>query len=128
MASRLWERQTGRRQSVRVEVRRAAISQRVNLVNRLNGGPVPASPSDGNPLVDLYRCRDGRWVHVHGAFPHLGAGTMAVLGCGREREEVATAVARWDGQALEDALADASMCGAMARTAEEWALHFQGIA
>jgi hypothetical protein len=37
-------------------------------------------------------------------------------------------VARWDGQALEDRLAEAGQCGAMARTADEWARHPQGRA
>jgi len=127
-ASHLWELKTGRRQSVSVDVRRAAVSLRSNLVMRVNGGPPPRSPADGNPLVALYPCRDGRWVHVHGVFPHLAAGTMQVLGCGRDAAEVAAGVARWDGQALEDALADARMCGAMARTTEEWAAHEQGRA
>jgi len=127
-ASDLWALKTGRRQRVRVDVRHAAVSLRASLLMRLNGGPPPPSPADGNPLVALYRCRDGRWVHVHGVFPHLAAGTMRVLGCSREPSAVAAAVARWDGQALEDALAQARMCGAMARTAPEWQAHPQGQA
>src|SRR5207247_5783692 len=95
---------------------------------RLDGMPPPPSPASGNPLVDLYRCRDGRWVHVHGGLPNLAYGTMKVLGCNRERDSVATAVAGWDGQALEDALAEARMCGAMVRTSDEWAADPQGRA
>ncbi len=127
-ASDLWELKTGRRQQVRVDVRKAGLSLRATLVMRLNGGPPPPSWADGNPLVDLYRCRDGRWVHLHGNFPHLAAGTMAVLGCARDRDEITAAVARRDGQELEDALAANRQCGAMARTAEEWAAHPQGQA
>jgi hypothetical protein len=37
-------------------------------------------------------------------------------------------VARWDAPALEDALADAGACGAMARTAAEWSAHPQAVA
>ena len=127
-ASDLWALKTGRRQQVRVDVRKAGISLRATLVMRLNGGPPPPSWADGNPLVDLYRCRDGRWVHLHGNFPHLAAGTMAVLGCSRDRAEITAAVARRDAQELEDALAANRQCGAMARTAEEWAAHPQGQA
>jgi crotonobetainyl-CoA:carnitine CoA-transferase CaiB-like acyl-CoA transferase len=127
-ASDLWELQTGRRQSVRVDVRKAAVSLRATLVLKVNGGPPPPSWADGNPLVDLYQCRDGRWIHLHGNFPHLAAGTMAVLGCSRDRQEIAAAVARRDALELEDALAGNRMCGAMARTAEEWATHPQGQA
>src|ERR1051326_8796892 len=79
-ASDLWELQTGRRQSVRVDVRKAAVSLRATLVLKVNGGPPPPSWADGNPLVDLYQCRDGRWIHLHGNFPHLAAGTMALQG------------------------------------------------
>jgi crotonobetainyl-CoA:carnitine CoA-transferase CaiB-like acyl-CoA transferase len=127
-ASDLWELQTGRRQAVRVDVRKAGLSLRATLVMRLNGGPPPPSWADGNPLVDLYQCRDGRWVHLHGNFPHLAAGTMAVLGCARDRDEITAAVARRDAQELEDALAANRQCGAMARTASEWAAHPQGQA
>src|SRR6266568_190858 len=127
-ASDLWQLKTGRRQQVRVDVRKAGLSLRATLVMRLNGGPPPPSWADGNPLVDLYRCRDGRWIHLHGNFPHLAEGTMAVLGCTRDRDEIAAAVARRDGQELEDALAANRQCGAMARTADEWAAHPQGQA
>lgn len=127
-ASDLWELKTGRRQKVRVDVRKAGLSLRATLVMRLNGGPPPPSWADGNPLVDLYRCRDGRWVHLHGNFPHLAAGTMAVLGCASDRDEITAAVARRDAQELEDSLAANRMCGAMARTAGEWAAHPQGQA
>src|SRR5579862_3618434 len=125
-ASELWEMRTGRRQQVRVDVRKAGLSLRATLVMRLNGGPPPPSWADGNPLVDFYQCRDGRWVHLHGNFPHLAAGTMAVLGCSRDRDEIAAAVARRDAQELEEALAANRQCGAMARTAAEWAAHPQG--
>src|SRR5579864_339571 len=127
-ASELWELKTGRRQQVRVDVRKAGVSLRATLVMRLNDGPPPTSWADGNPLVDLYQCRDGRWIHLHGNFPHLAAGTLAVLGCSRDREEITAAVARRDALELEDTLAANRMCGAMARTADEWAVHPQGRA
>lgn len=127
-ASDLWELRGGRPQRACVEVRRAAASLHSRDYLRLNGGPAPVPPHLGNPLVDFYRCRDGRWVHIHGTLPNLAYGTMKVLGCARERESVAAAVARWDGLALEDRLAEAGQCGAMVRTAEEWASHPQGRA
>jgi crotonobetainyl-CoA:carnitine CoA-transferase CaiB-like acyl-CoA transferase len=126
--SNLWELRGGRPQRVRVEVQRAAASLHSREYLRVNGGPAPPGPAAGNPLVDFYRCRDSRWVHIHGALPNLAYGTMRVLGCARERESVAAAVARWDGQALEDRLAEAGQCGAMVRTADEWVAHPQGRA
>ena len=126
--SGLWEMKGGRPQRARVDVRRAAASLHSRAFLRVNGGPAPSSPASNNPLVDLYQCRDGRWVHVHGGLPNLAYGTMRVLGCERDRESVAAAVARWDGESLEEALAEARQCGAMVRTAEEWAAHPQGRA
>ena len=99
--SDLWELRGGRPQRARVDVRRAAASLHSRDYLRLDGGPGPLGPATGNPLVDFYRCRDGRWVHVHGALSNLAYGTMRVLGCARERESVAAAVAGWDGEALE---------------------------
>src|SRR5437764_7478631 len=49
-ASDLWELKTGRRQAVRVEVRKAAVSLRATLVLKVNDGPPPPSWADGNPL------------------------------------------------------------------------------
>ena len=124
--SDLWELGGGRPQRARVDVRRAAASLHSRDYLRLDGGPGPLGPATGNPLVDFYRGRDGRWVHIHGALPNLAYGTMRVLGCARERESVSAAVVRWDGEALEQALAEAGQCGAMVRTAEAWAVHPQG--
>ena len=44
-------------------------------------GPAAGPTSRERPLVTLYRCRDGRWVHLQGSPPHLAARTCAVLGC-----------------------------------------------
>src|SRR5207249_4570314 len=78
----------------------------------------------------LYQCGDGRWVHLHGAFPRLAERTVRVLGLpdDPDRETIAKAVAQWDAPALEDALAEIGTCGALVRTNEEWQAHPQGHA
>ena len=84
--SNLWELKGGRPQRVRVDVRRAAASLHSRAFLRVNGGPPPPSPAEGNPLVALYPCRDGRWVHVHDAGaglpprPRLRRGSGGPLG------------------------------------------------
>lgn len=76
----------------------------------------------------IYRCADGRWIHLHGALPHLRDGTLALLGCEDRAASIAAAVARWHSFDLEDALAAAGQCGAVLRSAAEWAAHPQGVA
>lgn len=126
-ADRVWQVRGGLPQQIAVSTRHAGESLRSYAHLRVNGEPAGGSPADGNPLVDFYRTRDGRWFFVHGVFEHLAQGTARVLDL-RERSApaVADAVARWDAQALEVALAEERMCGAYARSAAEWRAHPQG--
>jgi len=123
----MWRERTGRRQAVRVEARRAATSLLSFLLQRADGRQLPR-PALTNPTVALHRARGGRWIHLHGGFPHLRDGTLALLGCADDAGEVAAAVAGCDAFELEDALAAAGLCGAVARSAEEWDAHPQGRA
>ncbi len=116
----------GETQSVRVDARAASASLLSFAVQQLDGAATPR-PAGSFATVGLYPTRDGRWIHLHGGFPRLRDGTLKLLGCADDAEAVGTAVARRDAQELEDALADAGMCGAMARSAEEWAAHPQGV-
>ncbi len=75
----------------------------------------------------LYRGADDRWIHLHGGF-RSREGTLALLGCADEADAIARAVATWDAQALEDALAARGCCGVCLRSADEWRRHPQGIA
>jgi crotonobetainyl-CoA:carnitine CoA-transferase CaiB-like acyl-CoA transferase len=132
-ASLLWEDRTGEPQRVTVGRGHAGASLVGFAFQQLDpaAGATPLAPwSLNRPLVELYRCRDGRWVHLHGQFPRLAARTCEVLGCDVDSpaDVVAGRVAQWDGLALEDALADAGTCGAMARTKDEWSAHPQSVA
>jgi CoA-transferase family III len=123
--SELWALRGGRRQRVRVPVRAAAATLLSFAFLRAEGRPVPRLPL---ATTALYRGRDGRWIHLHGGFPHLRDGTLRLLGCADEAGALAAAVAGWDTLELEEALAAAGLCGAVARSAEEWASHPQGRA
>jgi len=129
VASLLWAERTGRSQDVGVAVPQAAASLISFTFLRVDGRPLPGNDSVArSALVALHQCRDGRWIHLHGATPKLQAGTLKVLGCEAEPAEVAAAVGRWDSSELEDALAAEGTCGAIVRTASEWATHPQGQA
>ena len=124
----LWQQQTGRRQQINADVRRAAASLRAHYFPRLDGRETPRPEPPELAYSNLFRCRDGRWIQLHGGFPHLGEGTSKVIGSEHTPESIAAAVARWDAQPLEDALAEARMCGVMARSGAEWRATPQGQA
>lgn len=125
-AATLWRDRTGVSQDVFVEQRRAEASLISFLLQRLDG-EMPVRASASMPLVALYECADGRWVHLHGAFPRLAQRTIDVIGgeLDQDAESVAARVKKFDALDLEEALASVGACGAMVRTAEEWATHPQ---
>jgi crotonobetainyl-CoA:carnitine CoA-transferase CaiB-like acyl-CoA transferase len=125
-AATIWADRTGETQDVFIDQRRADVSLLSFLMNRLNG-EMPIRTAEGLALVALYECGDGRWIHLHGAFPKLAQRTVEVIGgeVGEDAAQVAARVKQFDGLALEDALAAVGACGAMVRTADEWAAHPQ---
>lgn len=127
VAAQVWHDATGEGQSVTVDATRAAASLLSFLLNRVDGPPL-FRPDGHSEVTKLYEARDGRWVHLHGGFPHLAQGTIDVLGCGLDGPAIAAAVAGWDAFELEEALAAAGMCGAVARTRDEWLAHPQHAA
>lgn len=124
-AAGLWQKRGGKSQNIKVNVRHAAASLTGFRHLRLDGRPFPAAQGDV-PTMAIYRCKDGRWIHLHGALPHLRDGTLKILACENDRVAIAAAVKQWNSGELEDTLAQASQCGAILRTAQEWAAHDQG--
>ncbi len=129
-AAQLHAMRTGETQSVSADIRHAAASLISYLLQRTDALRGIRPGAAGIPLVSMYPTKDGRWVHLHGAFPRLADPTKQVLGIdtNEDRGVIAGAVAKWDAQDLEDALADVRTCGAMIRTSKEWRGHDQGIA
>lgn len=115
------------RQAVRVNSRAAAASLLGFLFQRLDGAEVPR-PALINPTVAIYQAGCGRYVHLHGGFPHLRDGILRLLDCEGTPEAIGAAVRKWDADALEEALAYLRLCGAVVRGPEEWRRHPQGAA
>lgn len=113
------------RQSVTVSTRAAAASLLGFLHMRVDGSAV-LPPSMANPTIGIYRAGCGRYIHLHGGFPHLRDGILRLLDCENDAVSVADAVSKWDAVALEDALSYMNLCGAAVRTRAEWADHEQG--
>jgi len=131
LAASCWRERTGRGQDVSVEVPAAAASLLSFAFQRFEGADSP-DPGERRGITDFYPTRDGRWVLVHGGFPHLQQGILDLLGISSEdpapRREVADAIAGWSAQELEDAIAGQGLCGAMVRSESEWSQHPQGRA
>ncbi|MGI4940626.1 MAG: CoA transferase, partial [Janthinobacterium lividum] len=132
-ANDLWELRTGRRQQVHVSVPEAAATLRTGDYTRRQDEagawrpiPIPTAMAHMLTVTQPWRTRDHRWFLPHLNLPHLAARVLGVLGCESTPEAVAAAVARWDADALEEAIAAARACGGTIRTAQEWLAHPQG--
>jgi crotonobetainyl-CoA:carnitine CoA-transferase CaiB-like acyl-CoA transferase len=124
-AAELWRLRTGRQQGVSVAMRDAAIEFRSEHYLRIDGAPAPEL---WDAIAGLYRCGDGRWVRLHTNFPHHRDGLLALLGCDYDRASVQRALARWRGEALETAAAEAGLVATTCRSFAEWDTHPQARA
>ncbi|MFC1921123.1 CoA transferase [Chloroflexota bacterium] len=124
--SNLWELKTGRRQRVAIDVRPATATLSSIFTMKINGGG--RVQQQGAQQITFRpgfkKTRDDRWVYV---YSYNAEKVLKLLGCEENPESVNDAVASWDSQALEDAIAEEGLCGAMVRSGEEWAKHPQGI-
>ena len=124
-AHEIWRLRGGGQQDIAVDLNVAASSLLSFGLLKRNGGIVPR-PAETNPTVGFYQAADGRWLHLHGGFPFLAERTLELLNADNSRESIAASVSRWNGQALEDAIAYMKLSGAMVRTEEEWRQTAQG--
>jgi crotonobetainyl-CoA:carnitine CoA-transferase CaiB-like acyl-CoA transferase len=122
-AGELWRLRTGRRQSVSVDMRAAAIEFRSERYLRVDGKP-PRDHHDS--IAGLYRCGDGRWARLHTNLPHHCSGLLALLGCAHDRAAVQRALDGWRAEALEEAAANAGLVVTACRSFAEWDRHPQG--
>ena len=116
---------TGKPQGVTIDRHAAAASLRSNTYVLQNG----KKPVSWDPLAGHYPTRDGRVMFLHTNHPHHRAGALRITGAKAEtREALAEAVAKWDGLAIEQAIADGGCVGGLVRSREEWNAHPHGIA
>jgi len=127
MAGEIWRLRGGSQQDIGIDLNAAAASLVSFALLRLDGKHVPR-PADANATVGIYRGGDGRYIHLHGGFPHLEKRTLDLLNTENSVDGIAEAVAKWNAFALEDALAYMSQCGAVIRTEVEWQASPQGRA
>lgn len=133
MAARIWELRGGAPQSVSVDLREAAAAltsfshQRFADPDRkIVGGPGSSGGGARTPASGFFPTRDGRWVYLHPSFPKSAAILHRIVGEPADRQAAAANVLGWDALALENAIAEAGVCGAMVRSPEEWDASEQG--
>lgn len=134
LAADLWTFRTGETQTVRVSTREAGaglVSFALQQFADPNRAP-PARPDDaggggrGTPAMGFFSTRDGRHVFLHPSFPPSAAKLHALMGSPADAAAVAAACLTWDALDLENAIAQAGVCGAMVRSPEEWDASEQG--
>jgi crotonobetainyl-CoA:carnitine CoA-transferase CaiB-like acyl-CoA transferase len=127
----LWEMRTGRRQDLAVKASHAAAALRSYQyldVATSDTGAAMAQQRARQRISTPHPTRDGRYFLPHVGLPHLAERLLGVLECDFELDAVVDAVSRWNALELEEAVAEVRGCGAMVRSAAEWAEHPQGIA
>lgn len=151
-AAAIWRTRTGEGQDLSVDLRQAVwnVNPLVGLVHwdLQRAGIIPASdpiPASldwlptvnglmlqapiglGNPLTfQPFETRDGRFINLTGAYPHLMDRVMKELNTIPDQAKIRAAVKQRDGEELEDALNARGGVGVLHRTREEWAAHPQG--
>lgn len=117
-------------QEIRVNVHHAAAALNSFRYHRIVGGLDPAqmfgaATQTGSSAI--YQTKDGRFFHTHGSFDP--AGMCAAIGVQDSTpKKMASAVASWDALELENHITELGHCGAMVRSALEWAEHPHGQA
>jgi crotonobetainyl-CoA:carnitine CoA-transferase CaiB-like acyl-CoA transferase len=79
-----------------------------------------APPPPWDPIAGDYPCADG-WIRLHTNAPHHRKAALAALDTPEEKDAVAAAVKKWDGDRLESAIVEAGGCAARMQTVTEWA-------
>jgi len=132
-ANDLWELRHGQRQKLSLDVGQAAASLRtVDYTRKQNAEgqylPVPSSDMMAKMLTTTqpWPTKDDRWFLPHLNLSSLTPKVLGVLQCEHSVEGVSSSVGQWEGEALEQAIAEAKACGGLIRTPAEWLAHPQG--
>ena len=148
-AAAIWKDRTGEGQDIKVDLREAVYNVNPLLTpimqHRVAVGAVPANdpvPRSftftptingrfyqapvglGNPFSFVaFKTKDGRYVNVTGAYPHLNDRALRLLRTTPDRESIARAIKQWDAAALDDAMIETRTVGGVHRTTQEWLQH-----
>lgn len=127
-AAEIWSARGGSEQMLSVDVRHVAAALNSFRYHHIIDGMDPASmfgTAVQTGTTAIYPTGDDRYFHTHGSFDPDGM--CADLGVTNPTpEKMAAAVVQWQGLELEAHLEAKGHCGAMIRSAAEWAKHPHG--
>ncbi len=131
IAADLWALRSGEVQTISVNSREAGagltgfLQQRFSDASRaperLGQAALARTAANG-----FKRTKDGRHIYLHPSFPESTKALLRVLDCPDTPEAVEATCLSWNALDLENAIAGAGACGAMARSPEEWDNSEQG--
>lgn len=119
----VWQRSSDSRARARLDTHGAALAMGSAEMMRVGDGGVTWAEITG-----FYPCGDGRWLYLHGNFPHLRDGLLELFAVPDDRAAVARRMKDFSAQQVEDMAAARGLCAAMTRTRDEWQSHPQGQA
>ncbi|HTN60316.1 MAG TPA: CoA transferase, partial [Devosia sp.] len=124
----IWKARGGRPQAIQVDLLRAAVPglRTLSYVRRDGHSLQLQRPASESQV--FFETADGRQMYLlrHAIYHEHFSRLLAFLDCSAATASIAAAVARWKAHDLEQALADAKLIGAIARTREEWLSSPQG--
>lgn len=78
-----------------------------------------------DPIAGDYRAADG-WIRLHTNYEHHRRAALQALGVPADRSAVVQAVARWEAEALQEAVVEAGGCAAAMHDGAGWREHAHG--
>ena len=73
-----------------------------------------------DPFTGFHQARGGDWVYLHGNFPHLRDGLLAMLGVDNDPDAVAAAVRERSAAEIEAEAIARNLCAARVRSRADW--------
>jgi crotonobetainyl-CoA:carnitine CoA-transferase CaiB-like acyl-CoA transferase len=99
----------------------------VTFVPGINGRWYQAPWGIGNPFsFAIFETKDGRYITISGAYPHLTDRALDLLGVPPKRDVIAQAIKKWNAAELESAMVAQRVVGGIHRTAQEWSQDAEG--
>ncbi|CAD7031087.1 acyl-CoA transferase [Pseudorhizobium endolithicum] len=114
--SRILEIRTGRIAAVGLDTRAAELAMASSSYLMLDGRPAKFR----DPFTGFYPAADGKWVYLHGNFPHLRDALLDMLSVRNDPDAVRSAVAARSASDIEVDAIRRGLCAARVRSREAW--------